>query len=172
MHTENGLLLDPTLPGLPLGGWPAIGAGVEGNAVFAQAGGSATKGYVGIVGVAPRTFIRIAAVVPSASSVQQFALIRQVTGAALLTSAFAPLFRVSDVVQAHCIGGADQTVLGPGTPHILVGFPPAFTGTFNLAGSDFLGLPLVLFPGDALVVLSGTVNVTATLTVNICEMAT
>lgn len=154
----------------PLGGWPAIGAGVEGNAVFSQAGGAAAMGYIGIIGVARRTLIRTSTVVPSASSIQQYSLIRGIGGHALLASAFTPLYRTSDIVLASCIGGPDKSVL-TGTQHVLFGFPPSFTGAFNLSGSNFLGPPLVLFPGDALVVLAGTVNITATLTVNICELA-
>lgn len=152
-----------------LGGWPAIGSGVEANAVFAQAGGAASMGYIGIIGVAARTLIRTASVVPSASSVQQFNLFRQITGHAVVANALFPTYRLTDTVQAKCIGGADKTLLG-GTPHVVFGFPPSFTGTFNLTGSDFLGAPFVLFPGDALVVLAGTVNITATLTINIVEL--
>lgn len=153
-------------PGL---GFPAIGAGVEGNIVVTQAAGVGTQGYVGLLAVARETWIRTSVVTPTTSSIWQYGVYRGVTGQALLGNAPFPL-RAGKVTVGQIIGGVDKTVLGGDGPHTVLGFPVAFTGNQFWSGSDFLAPPLVLAAGDAFVVLGGTANAGATLTINWVEL--
>lgn len=153
---------------LSVGGFPAFGAGAELCVAVSQAGGAATKGYVGYKAARP-TWIRQGIILSASSASQEFFCFRQITGAAVLgVTPF--VMQGSRTAQGQIIGGADQTVLGPPSPQLIWNFPLSFTGQFNFAGSNFLGPGLVLQPGDALVAMAGTVNINASLTLFLVEL--
>ena len=153
------------------GGWPNVGSGLEINGAFTQAGAAGLLAYAGIVGAAPRTILRSMEVIPSASGITQFFLIRAIGGQAVIPNIFVPLNTNIGTPQAQAIGGNDKTVL-TGIQHLLFTLPINNAGQNSLSVSTFLGPYVVLFPGDACVCISSTVLISLGITMNWVELLT
>lgn len=151
-------------------GWPSVGAGLEINGAFLQAGAAGVSSYAGIVGRANRTILRSMEVIPTATDKEQFFLIRGIGGHAVVPNIFAPLNNASGVPQAQAIGGSDQSVL-TGTRHLLFSLPINNAGQNSLSVSAFLGPYIVLFPGDAVVAIATAALVGLGVTMNWVEIS-
>ena len=116
------------------------------------ASGSGLTAYQGIVGVAPRTLVRLSLFLSAvASTLPSFVLYRGISGHTPISQAMMCINRPSAAVQAQCIGAG--TIVGvAGTA---VGTLQAEVTGFSLGSTVSLvsnsQFPLYLFPGDALV---------------------
>lgn len=128
-----------------------------GQSPFEVAGGAGQTSYAGILGVAPRTVVRMIEVLTNvaSTSVAVF-LARAITGHTVITNFLVPINTATGAVQAQCIGGPSTAVLGGTIGKLFNGVSVLGVGGALLLISNTAGLPIFLFPGDALYV-TGTV---------------
>lgn len=128
-----------------------------GQSPFEVAGGVGVTSYAGVLGVAPRTLIRMAEVLANvASTAVAFFVARGITGQTVITNFLTPINTASGVPQTQCIGGPTTAVLGGTIGKIFNGVSLLGAGGAILLFSNTSGLPIFLFPGDAFYV-TGTV---------------
>lgn len=147
----SGLYQEGALAVSVTGGEAALEA--MGSFATQAATGANVAAYQGIVGVAPRTLIRLCQFVSGISSVTPtFRLFRTIAGQVAIAQQCASINVSIGAVQAICIGnstdaalvGAQVTVLQQQTGALANG-----SGQALVTNAQF---PLYLFPGDALVV--------------------
>lgn len=128
-----------------------------GQSPFQVAGGAGQTSYAGVLGVAPRTLIRMAEVIANvASTAVAFFIARQITGHTVVTNFLTPINVATGAPQAQCIGGGSTAVLGGTIGKIFNGVSLIGAGGAILLFQNNGALPVYLFPGDAFYV-AGTV---------------
>lgn len=127
-----------------------------GQSPFEVAGGAGQTSYAGVLGVAPRTLVRMAQVIANvASTAVAFFVARGITGHTVIANYLTPINTATDA-QAQCIGGPSTAVLGGTIGKIFNGVSLLGVGGAILLFSNTSGLAIDLFPGDAFYV-TGTV---------------